>query len=239
MEQLNTKTEKRGMNSQEIEAIAAKVPLFSCLSGMDRSAICRILVHKKFSKGETIVHEEDDEGQTFFVIVSGRVHVAVITSEGKKSILATLKPGDFFGEMAILDGEPRSASVIASEDCTLLMLYRKMFLDILQRYPKITIQILVEMSRRIRRANKHINTLSLMSVYGRVADVLLQLAKDQGQRVRGMIVIPNRPTHQVIADMAGTSRETVSRILSQLQKKHYIVIDGKKLVVLNEEKLFD
>lgn len=227
------------MNSQEIEAITAKVPLFSCLSGMDRSALCRIMLLKKFSQGETIVREDDDEGQTFFVIISGRVHVAVITSEGKSAILATLKPGDFFGEMAILDGEPRSASVIASEDCTLLMLYRKMFLDILQRYPKITIQMLVEMSRRIRRANKHINTLSLMSVYGRVADVLLQLAKDQGQRVREMIVIPNRPTHQVIADMAGTSRETVSRILSQLQKKHYIVNDGKKLVILNEEKLFD
>jgi CRP/FNR family transcriptional regulator, cyclic AMP receptor protein len=227
------------MNSQEIEAIAAKVPLFSCLSSMDRSALCRIMLHKKFSQGETIVHEDDDEGQTFFVIVSGRVHVAVITSEGKSAILTTLKPGDFFGEMAILDGEPRSASVIASEDCTILMLYRKMFFDILQRYPKITIQMLVEMSRRIRRANKHINTLSLMSVYGRVADVLLQLAKDQGQRVREMIIIPNRPTHQVIADMAGTSRETVSRILSQLQKKHYIVVDGKKLVILNEEQLLD
>jgi CRP/FNR family cyclic AMP-dependent transcriptional regulator len=227
------------MNAQEIEGIAAKVPLFSCLSSMDRSALCRIMIHKKFSKGQTIVHEDDDEGQTFFVIVSGRVHVAVITAEGKSAILATLKPGDFFGEMAILDGEPRSASVIASEDCALLMLYRNMFLDILQRYPKITIQMLVEMSRRIRRANRHINTLSLMSVYGRVAEVLLQLAKDQGQRVREMIVIPNRPTHQVIADMAGTSRETVSRILSQLQKKRYIVIDGKKLVILNEKKLYD
>jgi CRP/FNR family transcriptional regulator, cyclic AMP receptor protein len=227
------------MNAQEIETIAAGVPLFSCLSSMDRSAICRIMVPRTFSPNEVIVHEDDDEGQTFFVIVSGRVHVAVITSEGKSAILATLKPGDFFGEMAILDGEPRSASVIASDQCVLLMLYRKMFLDILQRYPKITIQILVEMSKRIRRANKHINTLSLMSVYGRVADVLLQLAKDQGQRVRDMIVIPNRPTHQVIADMAGTSRETVSRIMSQLQKKHYLVADGKKLVILNEEKLFD
>jgi CRP/FNR family transcriptional regulator/CRP/FNR family cyclic AMP-dependent transcriptional regulator len=224
---------------EEIEELAGNVPLFSCLSTMDRQAICRIMIPKSFAAGETIVHEDDDEGQTFFVLVSGRVHVAVITSEGKSAILATLKPGDFFGEMAILDGEPRSASVIASEKCSLLLLYRKMFLDILQRYPKITIQILVEMSKRLRRANKHINTLSLMSVYGRVADVLLSLAKDQGQRVRDMIIIPNRPTHQVLADMAGTSRETVSRILSQLQRKHYIVIDGKKMVILNEEKLFD
>lgn len=227
------------MNVQEIEAITASVPLFSCLSSMDRSAVCKIMIPRTFSAHEVIVHEDDDEGQTFFILVSGKVHVAVFTTEGKSAILATLKPGDFFGEMAMLDGEPRSASVIASEQCTLLMLYRKMFIDILQRYPKITIQILIEMSRRLRRANRHINTLSLMSVYGRVADVLLQLAKEQGQRLRNMIVIPNRPTHQVIADMAGTSRETVSRIMSQLQKKHYLVADGKKLVILNEEKLFD
>jgi CRP/FNR family transcriptional regulator/CRP/FNR family cyclic AMP-dependent transcriptional regulator len=227
------------MNVAEIEAITASVPLFSCLSSMDRSAVCKIMIPRTFTANEVIVHEDDDEGQTFFILVSGKVHVAVFTTEGKSAILATLKPGDFFGEMAMLDGEPRSASVIASEQCTLLMLYRKMFIDILQRYPKITIQILIEMSRRLRRANRHINTLSLMSVYGRVADVLLQLAKEQGQRLRNMVVIPNRPTHQVIADMAGTSRETVSRIMSQLQKKHYLVVDGKKLVILNEEKLFD
>jgi CRP/FNR family cyclic AMP-dependent transcriptional regulator len=225
--------------TEDIEVLASKVPLFNGLSSMDRQAICRIMVTKTFKPNEVIVHEDDEEGQTFFVIVSGRVHVAVITSEGKSAILATLKPGDFFGEMAILDGEPRSASVIASEDCTLLMLYRRMFLDILQRYPKIGIQMLVEMSKRLRKANRHINTLSLMSVYGRVADVLLGLAREQGQRVKGMVIIPNRPTHQVIADMAGTSRETVSRIMSQLQKKHYILIDGKKMVILNEKKLFD
>jgi CRP/FNR family transcriptional regulator/CRP/FNR family cyclic AMP-dependent transcriptional regulator len=95
------------------------------------------------------------------------------------------------------------------------------------------------MSKRLRRANRHINTLSMMSVYGRVAEVLLQIAAEQGQRVNSMIVIPNRPTHQIIADTAGTSRETVSRILSHLQKKRYIAIDGKKLVILNEKKLYD
>ena len=92
---------------------------------------------------------------------------------------------------------------------------------------------------RLRKANRHINTLSMMSVYGRVADVLIRLAMDQGRRVNNMVVIPNRPTHQIIADMAGTSRETVSRILSQLQKKHYIAINGKNLVILDEKKLYD
>jgi CRP/FNR family transcriptional regulator/CRP/FNR family cyclic AMP-dependent transcriptional regulator len=227
------------MENDAVQKLAAGVPLFTGLSSGDRGALCTMMIHKRFDAGQTIVHEDEEQGQTFFIILSGLVHVAVMTSEGKNAVLATLKPGDFFGEMALLDGEPRSASVIAAQECELFLLYRRVFLDILQRYPKIAIHLLTEMSKRLRRANRHINTLSMMSVYGRVADVLLQLAKEQGQRISSMIVIPNRPTHRTIAEMAGTSRETVSRILSQLQKKHYIAIDGKKLVILNEKKLYD
>ena len=227
------------MENDSVLALAVNVPLFGGLPTRDLGALCNMMTRKRFEAGQTIVHEEDEQGQTFFIILSGLVHVAVLTSEGKNAVLATLKRGDFFGEMALLDGEPRSASVIAAQECDLFLLYRRVFIDILQRYPKIAIHLLTEMSKRLRRANRHINTLSMMSVYGRVADVLLQLAKEQGRRNNSMIVVPNRPTHQIIADMAGTSRETVSRILSQLQKKHYIAIDGKKLVILNEKKLYD
>ena len=226
------------MRPEELETFTAKVPLFENLCSAERDAICSVMVAREYETGQTIVHEEDNETQTFFIIASGSVHVTALTSEGKQTILATLKRGEFFGEMAILDGEPRSASVIAAEKCMLLMLYRKPFLEILQKYPKITIQMLIEMSKRLRRSNRHINTLSMMSVYGRIADVVLQLAKEHGRKVGTMTVIENRPTHQVIADMAGTSRETVSRILSQLQKKHYLTIDRKKMVILNEEKLY-
>jgi CRP/FNR family transcriptional regulator, cyclic AMP receptor protein len=103
----------------------------------------------------------------------------------------------------------------------------------------MAIQMLTEMSKRLRKANRHINTLSLMSVYGRVAEVILQLAKDQGHRSGDVMIIPNRPTHQVLADMAGTSRETVSRIISQLQKKHFIAINKKQMIILDEKKLYD
>jgi len=226
------------MNQKEIDDLIVKVPLFANLSQAEREAICSVVVKRKYENGEMILHEEDDDVHTFFMIAEGSVHVTALTSEGKQTILATLRKGEFFGEMAILDGEPRSASVVSAENCVLLLLYRRPFLDILQKYPKITIQILVEMSRRLRRSNRHINTLSMMSVYGRVADVLLQMAKECGRRVGKMIIIENRPTHQVLADMAGTSRETVSRILSQLQKKQLLSIDRKKLVILNEEKLY-
>jgi CRP/FNR family transcriptional regulator, cyclic AMP receptor protein len=227
------------MNSDALKLLAVKVPLFGGLSSSDLAALAGMMVRKQFTAGEVIVQEDEEEGQTFFVINNGVVHVAVMTPEGKNTVLATLKRGDFFGEMALLDGEPRSASVIAAQDCDLFLLYRRVFHDILQRFPKIAVHLLTEMSKRLRRANHHINTLSMMSVYGRVADVLVQLANDQGIRAKDMILIYNRPTHQTIANMAGTSRETVSRILSQLQKKRYIAIDGKKLVILNEKKLYD
>ena len=227
------------MDHDAMKLLAGNVPLFGGLSTRDLSAVCDMMVRKHFLAGEIIVKEEEEEGQTFFVIASGVVHVAVMTSEGKSAVLATLKRGDFFGEMALLDGEPRSASVVAAQECDLLLLYRRVFLDMLQRFPKIAIHLLTEMSQRLRRANHHINTLSMMSVYGRVADVLIELSKEHGIRAKDMILIYNRPTHQTIANMAGTSRETVSRILSQLQKKRYIAIDGKKMVILNEKKLYD
>lgn len=227
------------MDLEEFEKFTTDVPLFSNLNSLERTAICSAMIQRTFNEGETIVHEEDSENHTFFIIVSGSVHVTVYSNEGKQSILATLRSGEFFGEMAMLDGEPRSASVVAAESCRLLMLYRKSFIQILQEYPKIAIAMLIEMSRRLRRSNRHINSLSLMSVYGRVADVLLQLSKENGRKVGTMIVVDDRPNHQTIADMAGTSRETVSRVLSQLQKKGYLTITRKRLVILNEEKLYD
>lgn len=226
------------MENEDVLEFATKVPLFKNLDEQEMTAVIQVMVERAFKDGQIILHEDDDESHTFFIIYSGTVHIAVMSPEGKQTILATLRKGDFFGEMAILEGEPRSASVVAAGDCKLLMLYRKPFLDILEKFPKMTIQMLIEMSKRIRRSNRHINTLSLMSVYGRVAEIILQLAKDQGERTGGVIVIPDRPTHQILADMAGTSRETVSRILSQLQKKQLIAVDRKNLVILDEEKLY-
>jgi CRP/FNR family transcriptional regulator/CRP/FNR family cyclic AMP-dependent transcriptional regulator len=226
------------MDVKDLEQLTSNVPLFANLEKLERDTITSILVKKSFKTDDMIVHEDDSENLSFFIIAEGSVHVTVFTSEGKQTILATLRKGEFFGEMALLDGEPRSASVIAAESCVLLMLYRRSFLEILRKYPAITIQMLVEMSRRLRRTNRQINTLSLMSVYGRVAEVILTLSKDSGKRFGKMIVIENRPTHQEIAEMAGTSRETVSRVISQLQKKQYISIDRKRMVILDEEKLY-
>jgi CRP/FNR family transcriptional regulator/CRP/FNR family cyclic AMP-dependent transcriptional regulator len=227
------------MQIETLEQMVAGVPMFGGLSSDDVERLCSVMHVRNYSTGDDIVCQDDEDSQTFYTILSGRVHVAVITSEGKQAVLATLKSGDFFGEMSLFDKEPRSASVIAAEACEVAVLYRRDFFDILEHYPKIAIQVIKEMSKRLRHSNRHINTLSMMSVYGRVAEVLLDIAREQGIQQNGMTVIPARPTHQVIADMAATSRETVTRILSQLQKKRYIAIHGKSLVILDEKKLYD
>jgi len=227
------------MHDDTLQQIVAGVPLFAGLTKNELEPLCKVMHTRSYTSGEVIVFQDDEDSQTLYIILTGVVHVAVITSEGKNAILATLGRGDFFGEMALFDNEPRSASVIAAQNCNVVVLYRRDFFDILERYPKIALHLITEMSRRLRHSNRQINTLSMMSVYGRVADVLVGLARELGHRSNDMIIIPVRPTHQVIADMAATSRETVSRILSQLQKKRYIAIHGKSLVILDEKKLYD
>jgi CRP/FNR family transcriptional regulator/CRP/FNR family cyclic AMP-dependent transcriptional regulator len=227
------------MQVDTLHLLVTGVPMFSGLSPDNIERLCNVMHVRSFSAGDDIVCQDDEDSQTFYIILTGHVHVAVITSEGKQTILATLKPGNFFGEMSLFDKEPRSASVIAAEPCEIAVLYRRDFFDILEHNPKIAIQVIKEMSKRLRHSDRHINTLSMMSVYGRVAEIITGLARDQGIHKDGLTIIPVRPTHQVIADMAATSRETVTRILSQLQKKHYIAIHGKSLVILDEKKLYD
>lgn len=225
------------LNLQEMVKYAGNVPLFQALSRADLEAVCSVMILRTFRKNEVIVMEDDGQEPAFFILADGTAEVCVNSSEGKRTILATLRKGDFFGEMAILDGEPRSASVIASGNTKLLMLYRRPFLDMLQRYPKITIQMLIEMSRRQRRSNRQVNTLSIMNVSERVGEIILRIARERGITNGPVTIVPDRPTHQTIADMAGTSRETVSRILSQLRKNRGIAIDGKKMMILDERKI--
>lgn len=227
------------MTTPDVNGFLARVPLFQGLSPSDINTIRGAMVPRRFSSGESIVHQDDSNGQAFFIIVDGSVDVVVVTAEGKQTALATLGVGEFFGEMSILDGEPRSASVIAAESCELLILQRRDFIRILEGYPAIAIQMLITMSLRLRRSNRHINTLSILSVYGRIADVILQIADERGETVEGYLVINDPPTHQAMADMAGTTRETVTRVLTQLRKKRYISNDRKRLVILDAKKLLD
>ncbi len=211
-------------------AILRKINIFFDLRDREVDKLLEIVEQKDFIK-DSIILTQDDLGDALFIIVSGKVKVALLGEEGKEITLSILKEGDFFGEMSLLDGEPRSASVIALEDSSLLIMRQDEFLNQIRRSPKIALKIMVEMSKRLRRADEKIGSLALLDVYGRVARVLLQLSKSEEEGTKKGMIIKKRPTHQEIANMVGISRETVSRVLSDFSKEGYITIEGKEIVI--------
>jgi CRP/FNR family transcriptional regulator, cyclic AMP receptor protein len=218
------------------------VDLFSPLDDHQIALLAPMAHEKTYEKGEAILFEDDDSHQGFFLIYEGEVKVVLTSLDGKETILASLKEGDFFGEMALLDGEPRSATVRAVEHSRLLSIRRDDFLQFLRRYPDVALVLLAEMSKRLRKSNRQVSSLALMGVHGRVADALLKLMDERGIRQKtregkSIVLIKDRPTQQFIADMSGSARETVSRVLKHFEQKGWIANDGRDLVIIDPGKL--
>ena len=166
-------------------------------------------------------------------IVEGSVKITRLSKDGREVILAILNAGDFFGEMSLLDGESRSANVIALEKTEVLSLNREHFLEVLHEYPQIAIQLLKEMTSRLRKSDRQIVSLSLSDAEKRIALCIVRFADEQGTIRKGQVTIPKIPIQQDIANMAGTSRETVSRAMSLLVDEEYIERNGRELKILD------
>lgn len=214
----------------------AKVPVFGALDEAARNELSRYLKPAKYKKDAVILSREEP-GTALFLIVKGRVKVVLYGPSGREVILSMLKDGEFFGEMSLLDGQPRSASVVAVNDSDVLVLDRQDFVRFVENRPAVALAILGEMSRRLREADAKIGSLALLDVYGRVARALLDLARKEGEKTEAGIVVKDRPTHQQLAGMVGTSRETVSRVMSELQKQGYLRTQGKRLILTGQAAL--
>lgn len=211
------------------------VPIFSDLEKETIDKISSIGTTKSYPK-ESYILMEEGTGTAMFVIISGKVKVTRTSADGREVILSILSEFDFFGEMAILDGLARSASVIAMADSELFIIQREQFLDLLKEYPEISINLLQELTQRLRSADSKIKALSLKDAEGKVATVILQLAEDLGKIKHGIVEIEKLPLQQDLANMAGTSRETISRTLHSFAKKGQVELEGSKLRILNFEK---
>jgi CRP/FNR family cyclic AMP-dependent transcriptional regulator len=215
------------------------VPIFSELSDEDITSLARLALRKRYPK-DTVVFFENEEGDFFFTITEGRIKVTILGDDGREVILSVLGPGDFFGEMALLDNEPRSATAIAVEESELLSLHRNDFQTVLNDNKSITSALIRVLSARLRRANHQISTLALLDVYGRVARVIVDMAREEGKRLRDGRIAFRRATHQEIANRIGTTRETVTRMLKDLERQGLIHVEGKEIVVQPDfEKVFD
>jgi CRP-like cAMP-binding protein len=214
------------------------VPLFARLGEGSLEAILRLTRRRKFRKDEVIFHE-NEVGDSLFIILRGRVKVAIFGDDGKEVTLSTLSEGDFFGEMSLLDQEPRSATTIAEEECELLALQRDDFTRALEQDPGMSASLIQVLADRLRKANHQISTLALLDVYGRVARVIQELAEEEGKRLKDGRVVVRRPTHMDIAHRIGSSRETVTRMMRDLEQNGHIVTQGREIYLRPDfQKLF-
>lgn len=211
------------------------VPIFSDLNQESLTRVAQSGVLQSFKK-DSIILSEEEAGNALFVIASGKVKVVRSDSSDREVILAILNESDFFGEMALLDGFNRSANVIAMEDSRLFIIQRSEFLDLLRKFPDVSIALLQELSTRLRSSSMKIKALSLKDAEGKVATVLLQLADDVGKIKQGVVEIEKLPFQHELANMAGTSRETISRTLHSFAKKGLVELDGPKLRIIDYEK---
>ncbi len=204
----------------------ADVPLFSGLVKGDFDVLLGHGVTRVFPRGAVVVIE-GDLSDSFYLILEGRVKVFLTDDQGREVVLRTQGPGEYFGEIALMDGGPRSASIMTLETAKFCIISRAAFQDCLSRNPSIAIALIRHLSRRVRALTDNVRSLALLDVYGRIAHLLLNLAVNRD----GLLVIDEHLTHQEIANRVGASREMVSRIMKDLVDGDYLQHDGKRLII--------
>jgi CRP/FNR family transcriptional regulator, cyclic AMP receptor protein len=212
------------MTTQTTDFLAT-IPLFSGLPEEELERFAELTRERSYPKGSVILFQ-DDPGDSLFVLRAGRVKVVLIGEDGREVILGVLEPGAHFGELALIDDQPRSAHVIAMEDAQLLILRREDFKRRVEANPTVAWALLTELSRRLRRADVKIGGLVLLDVPGRIARLLLDLANETGSEL-----IEKPLTHQTIAQMIGASRETVSRAMKDFQDAGLIRVERRRIAI--------
>lgn len=216
------------------QELLKRVPLFEGLTDDEMRGLSQVAMLRVFPK-ERVVIMAEEEGDSLFVINSGKVKVSIVSEDGREVILTILGEGNFFGEMSLLDGNPRSANVTTMEETELLMVRRADFLRFIQTTPQVAIKLLSVLAQRLRKTDRKIEGLALSDVTGRITQTILQLAEEQGHPTTEGVLVKNRPTHQDLANMSGTTRETVSRVLKRLESQGYIAHRGKDMLIIGTD----
>jgi len=209
--------------------VLKSVPLFSAMAHDQLSALANCATLRRYPRS-TLILRAGEETDGLYVMLSGRAKVLIPDDEGHEVILAVLAHRDFFGEMGLLDDQPRSASVETLEPCELLRLGKTEFLRSLHDNFELAMRIIRALVKRLREADRQIESLALMDVYGRVARVLLDLSEN----VDGKRVVGKAPPKQEIARMIGASREMVSRVMKDLQTSGHIRVDKRRIMLLSD-----
>jgi CRP/FNR family cyclic AMP-dependent transcriptional regulator len=207
-------------------AMLRSVPLFASFSEEPLRLLATVVTRRSVTRG-TIIMAAGDPTDSLYIVLSGRLKVMMSDADGKEVILTIIGPGEFFGEMGLIDDAPRSASVVAIEPCELLFINRRDFKKCLAENFEMSMAVMRGLVRRLREADRKIGSLALLDVYGRVARLLLDMA----ETVDGQKMVTKRLPKQDIAKMIGASREMVSRVMKDLQTGGYIEMRGSNIVL--------
>lgn len=219
------------MTSAPVHEAYKAVPLFAGLEDRALETLAAAVRTRTYPKGQ-VIFWEGDPGEAFYLLVTGAVKVFRWGADGREVILAWLRAGDWFGDMALFDGRPQSASVMTTDTSTVLILPKPAFLTLVQTSEAFLHTSLVVLCRRVREADQKVTDLALLAVEQRIARALLQLGTTLGvPGEAGTLVITNRPTHQELAGLVGASRETVTRVCTALAHQGYISLRGRMLVL--------
>lgn len=209
----------------------AQVALFANLDSESLGELSAVVRRRGFRAGEVIFHR-DDPGQVLYVIREGKVKITINSPEGHEVVLAVFGPGDYFGELALLDGQPRSASAVALEDVETYALQRSDFIRAVMSHPRIAVQVMNVLSRRLRQTDTMIEDLLFLDVHGRVAKKLLDLAELHGVRTPEGILIDMRLTQSDLAALVGASRESVNKVMGYFVTKRFLSTEKRKITIL-------
>jgi CRP/FNR family cyclic AMP-dependent transcriptional regulator len=186
------------------------------------------LIKKRTAPKNTLIIQEGDTSDSLFIIKEGKVNVTLSNDQGKEIILSTLTKGAHFGELSLLDDDPRSSNVIAVEKCEFLILHKHDFISLMKQHPSIAFGIIKYLCRQVRSITQTAERLALMDVYQRLVNLLTDMARPNEA---GKLVIETPLTHKEIAMRVGSSREMISRIMSELEKGQYLSSENKKITV--------
>jgi len=202
------------------------IPLFSGLNDSEHQLLLRVAIRRSYPRHSLLI-QESDVGESLYLLRDGRAKVYLSEPDGREVILSILGPGDFFGEMALLDEQPCSANVMTMDACEFFVIGKDDFRRCLAANAGLAANLLKAMSRRLREADQQIESLALKDVQARVQQILRQLA----QLEEGRLVVPARLTHRDIAGMAGASREMVTRVFRHLEASGFVRVDGRRITI--------
>lgn len=221
---------------QELLSALAETQLFHDLDEKSIQLLSERLVARAFPKGQIIFHQ-GDPGDALFVLVDGLVKVTVTSPKGDQMLLITLDAPATFGELALIDGQPRSASVEAVERTEVLILGRDVWSQLVDDQPSFTEALLSSMARMVRRLTDQASDFAFLDLHGRVAKLLVRYADEGGQVTPGGVMLDLHLTQSDIARMVGGSRQSVNQILRSLEERGYLEIQNRKILLVEPDRL--